>query len=493
MQKFFIDQHGCAKNQVDGELLAAQLSSKENWEQTFEPESADLIVVNSCGFIESAKTESIEAVVSIRQRFPHAKILLAGCLAERYAEELSDSLLEADGFFGNGDLSQVYRVIEPLMAGERPVLRPPQKGVCGGERNLLLSFAGAAFVKITEGCNNRCSFCAIPIIRGSLRSRPAFEILDEIRLLLQKGIYEINLIGQDLAAYGTGENDNVFGNGRTFLPRGTPGALDSNNENAESGLCTLLKEISKIQGTFRLRLLYIHPDHFNDDILPVIKADTRFLPYFDIPFQSGDDATILKMNRTGNEKSYVKIVQKIRSEFPSAALRTTFLAGFPGEDDEAFNRTLDFLKEIAPDWSGCFPYSREEQTPAYNFKARVPKKTANARADALVKAQTQITKERLKLRCNQEYDVLIEEVLPQKDGDEGIAIGRAWFQAPEVDGSVVVSFDQSDEKSAVIRSGRLVRVRVISSGDVDLYGEFIGDSPLNEKIKPSSLSFAQDF
>ncbi len=506
-QKFFIDQHGCAKNQVDGELLISILTQK-NWVQTFSPEEADLIIVNSCGFIESAKTESINAVMSARQMYPKAKILLAGCLAQRYAPELSESLAEADGFFGNGDLDQLYKVVEPLMQGERPVLVPEQKGVCGGNRNMLLSFAGAAYVKITEGCNNRCSFCAIPIIRGELRSRPAQEIIDEIKKLIAQGVYELNLIGQDLAAYGTGRDDNVFGTGRTFLPRGTPGDLSvEGGDNAintseraeekqrESGLCTLLKQISALKGTFRLRLLYIHPDHFNEDILPVMKADSRFLPYFDIPFQSGDDEIIRTMHRVGNQKKYYELINKIRSYFPDAAIRTTFMTGFPGETEEAAENTKEFLKKTRTDWSGCFSYSREDDTPAYGYKKQVPHKFAEKRAAELVEIQAEITREKLRERSGKDYDVLIEEVLSEnpETPDEGIAIGRAWFQAPEVDGSVVVRYDRSNKDECdAVKSGRLVKVHVSSSGDVDLNGDFVADSELNSKIASSSLTFAQD-
>lgn len=515
--RFFIDQHGCAKNQVDGELII-NLLKKQDWEQTFEPGEADLIVVNSCGFIESAKTESINAVMSARQMYPKAKILLAGCLAERYANDLKDDLLEADGFFGNGDLSQIYKVIEPLMKDERPVLVPEQKGVCCGDRNLLLSFKGTAFVKITEGCNNRCSFCAIPIIRGDLRSRKANEIIEEIKDLVSKGVYEINLIGQDLAAYGTGAEDNCFGDGRTKLPNGTPGSevltqtdadgrrlSDEKNicvnqressSDSESGLARLIRMISQIEGVFAVRLLYIHPDHFNEDILPVMKADSRFLHYFDIPFQNGDDAIIKSMNRVGSAKKYKALISKIRATFPDAAIRTTFMAGFPGETDEAFENTKAFLRETATDWSGCFSYSKEDDTPAYSFKKQVPHKIAEKRASELVEIQAEITRERLKTRCGGEYDILIEEVLSQSEEnpDEGLAIGRAWFQAPEVDGSVVVRYDRSNEsENSVVQSGRLVRVKIVSSGDVDLNGDFVCDSPLNAKIaKSDAIEFAQE-
>lgn len=498
--KFFIDQHGCAKNQVDGELIISLLL-KKGYEQIFEPNEADVIIVNSCGFIESAKTESINAVMEARQFYPKAKILLAGCLAERYAKDLKDDLIEADGFFGNGDLDQIYKIIEPLMNGERPVLTPEQKGVCCGDRNLLLSFAGSAFVKITEGCNNRCSFCAIPIIRGELRSRKADEIIAEIKMLIEKGVYEINLIGQDLAAYGTGREDNAFGNGRTFLPKGTPGTVglseEFNEQKRESGLCTLLKMISSIEGTFRIRLLYIHPDHFNEDILQVLKADSRILPYFDIPFQSGDSQIIKKMHRTGSHEKYKELIEKIRSYFPEASIRTTFLAGFPGESDEAAKNTQNFLEEIRTEWSGCFPYSREEDTPADEFENQIDEGIKEKRANALVEIQAKITREKLAERCGKDYDILIEEVLAENPEapEEGIAIGRAWFQAPEVDGSVVVSYDRSNPaENEAVKSGRLVKVHIHSSGDVDLNGDFICDSELNKTIKTKSteLKFAQE-
>ncbi len=498
MTNFFIDQHGCAKNQVDGELIVSLLI-KKGYVQTFNPEQADIIIVNSCGFIESAKTESLNAVISARQMYPKAKILLAGCLAERYADELHENLTEADGFFGNGDIDQLYKVIDPMMAGERPVVVPPQQGVSNGEREMLLSFAGAAYVKITEGCNNHCTYCAIPLIRGQLRSRPAKDIIDEIKMLISEGVYELNLVGQDLAAYGTGVGDNVFGTGRTLLPPGTPGyvglSASADDKTSESALCTLLKQISSLEGTFRVRLLYIHPDHFNADILPVIKNDSRILPYFDIPFQSGDDDIIKQMHRTGNVEQYKSIIKTIRNTFPESAIRTTFLTGFPGETEQAAENSKEFLREIKTDWSGCFPYSKEEGTRAAKMKNPVPEKVAQSRADALVEIQAEITRDSLARRCGKDYDVLIEEVLAQNpdNPDEGLAIGRAWFQAPEVDGSVVVHYDLSDvAQSNAVKSGRLITVHITSSGDVDLNGDFVCDSVLNATINKSKLTFAED-
>ncbi|MBQ5384197.1 MAG: radical SAM protein, partial [Treponema sp.] len=211
-KKFYLDQHGCAKNQVDGEILVTRLENI-GYIKTDEPSHADFIIINSCGFISSAKEESLNAVIDAKKSYPNAKILLAGCLAERYASVLEKELSEADGFFGNGDLSKIDGTVKSLLDGGRPVVVPPQTGVCCGDRNTLLSFKGSAYVKITEGCDNRCTFCAIPIIRGGLRSRKAEDIVQEIKSLIKKGVHEINLIGQDLAAFGAGKSDDVFDDG----------------------------------------------------------------------------------------------------------------------------------------------------------------------------------------------------------------------------------------------------------------------------------------
>ena len=444
MASFFIDQHGCAKNQTDGELLCTYLE-KAGFKFTDNPKKANFIIINSCGFIESAKKESINAVYNARAAYPEAKIILAGCLAERYANDLYESMPELDGIFGNGDLSKITDYMKKVSAAYKKQTRAapqvfPQAGVCAAERTRLFGFKGSAYVKITEGCSNNCSFCAIPLIRGAVRSRPSKEIVDEIKALVATGIYEINLIGQDLAAYS-----------------------DKNN-----GLAELLEKISKVKGNFIVRCLYIHPDHFNLKILEVFKKDKRFVPYFDIPFQSGDDQIIKAMNRKGTAKKYVALVKAIRKELPQAALRTTFLTGFPGETDEAALNTQEFLKKIAPMWSGCFAYSREEGTAAYSFKNRVPVRTAKARATALEQIQTKITRASLEKYIGKELDVLIEEIIAPVE-DEGLAIGRAWFMAPEVDGCVVVRYDADDKaQTDKIQSGIVVKVRILDCTGADL-------------------------
>jgi ribosomal protein S12 methylthiotransferase len=492
-RRFFLDQHGCAKNQVDGELLIGILQ-ETGWVRAAEPEDADLIIVNSCGFIESAKKESIDAVITARTAYPKAKVLLAGCLSERYAEDFKDGFDEADGFFGNGDLSRLPEIVDamfssrPATSTAKPVLVPAQKGVCGGDRPTLLSFPRSAYVKITEGCDNCCSFCAIPIIRGSLRSRPIESITGEIRDLVARGVYEINLIGQDLAAFGTGDGDAV--------DAGASGVIAS-----VSPLARLLAAISSVGGNFRVRLLYIHPDHFPRDILPVMTRDTRFLPYFDIPFQSGDDAIIRAMNRRGSSAIYLELLRDIREAFAAArspygtvALRTTFLVGFPGETDDGFANTARFMADIHSMWSGAFTWSCEEGTPAADMKKRVPKKTAKNRMEALQSLQLGITGEELKVFVGKTVEVLVEELIqehaPGSAGSSGdaasaseadtsdaiavpvsrLALGRAWFQAPEVDGAVVLQFEdnQKDKNGMPIDAGSVVDAFIISVNGVDV-------------------------
>lgn len=467
MTKFYIDQHGCAKNQVDGEILISKLID-DGFEYVENSDDADVIIINSCGFIESAKKESLDAVYNTRAAYPKKKIILTGCLAERYAKLFKESLPEADGIFGNGDLLTISEFVKSVTSSKAKkktlVQVSKQEGVCCYNRKHFMNFKNSAYVKITEGCSNHCTFCAIPLIRGELRSRPVKDVIAEIKALLKQGFFEINLIGQDLAAYGTGVTDNAI----------------FKNTDGSSQLSFLLSEISKLKGNFWIRLLYIHPDHFNADILDCVKKDSRLLAYFDIPFQSGDTQIIHTMNRTGSKESYISLIKKIRKELPDCALRTTLMTGFPGETDEAFANSKEFLEAITPDWSGCFSYSREEDTPAYKFKNRVPKKIAKERAAILEEIQESITASRLKKRINKEYDVLIEELIDGEE-DTSFAIGRGWFQAPDVDGAFVVRYEKDDINAVkAIKPGRVVRVKADRVSGVDIDSYFLKDSELNK-------------
>ncbi len=455
---FYIDLHGCAKNQVDAELITRRLQDK-GWHLVTDAEYADLIVVNTCGFIESAKKESLDAVLSARENYPKAKILMAGCLSERYADVFETDLPEVDGIFGNGDLSKIDALVDKISDGNRPVETYEQKGVCDGKRTNLFDFPRVSYIKITEGCDNYCSFCAIPLIRGRLRSRSIESIVNEIKELHEKGFFEFNLLGQDIAAYGS-EN----------FTKAQQKSFDW-SEIGKSPLAELLEKISALQGDFWVRLLYIHPDHFPRDILPIIKNDSRFLHYFDMPFQSGDDQIITAMNRLGSKDIYEKLVNDVRAALPDAAIRTTFLCGFPGETDEAASNTEYFLKTIRPDWSGCFSYSREEGTASYDMKKRVSAKAAKTRVETLQSAQSIITEEKLQAHVGKTYDVIIEELI---DG-EAVALGRAWFQAPEVDGACVVRYDEDFDDVDKIQPGSIVKVQITGVRGVDVVGNYVKD------------------
>ena len=415
MKKLYMENLGCSKNQVDAETLI-KLLEDDQFERTEDIAQADLIMVNTCGFIESAREESINTFFSLREANPTAKVVLSGCMAQRYAEELRNELPEADAIFGNHDLSKIGEVVRKIFTGDRVVLVPsypaPQQEVY--ERNELLSFPGSAYLKISEGCNHRCAYCAIPLIRGGLRSKDRSIILEEARSLIASGIREINLIAQDLAAYGTDV--------------GTK----------ESQFLSLLEDLVSLEGDFVIRLLYIHPDAFPRELPAFIASHPKVLPYFDIPFQHADTAVLRSMGRTGTQESYLALIQDIRKAVPTAVLRSTILLGYPGEDEKAFAQVLDFLSQAKLDWVGSFLYSREEGTKAFGLRTEREHKKALVRAAAfqeqLQALQAPITQENLSRFVGQACDVLIEELVEGED----LAIGRMYAQAPEVDGLTVV-------------------------------------------------------
>ena len=452
---YYLDPFGCVKNQVDAENMMAALN-RAGWASAENAEDADLVIVNSCGFIESAKKESINAVLGWRKLYPKKKILLAGCLAQRYAKELASELSEADGFFGTDDLSGIVKAAENTMkiasvAGSMPCLRE----IKYGDRPLL-SLPGSAYVKISEGCDNRCSFCAIPIIRGGLKSRSIKEITGECKTLLKRGIKEICLIAQDSGSYG-----------KDFCR--VP--VKESSAALGSGLPALMEALSALKGNFRVRLLYIHPDHFPVSILDIMEQDGRFIPYFDIPFQHGSEKILKAMNRKGNAKTHLELIKTIRARFTDAVIRSTFLTGFPDETEEDFALLLGFQKKARLDWAGCFAYSREEGTAAWGMKDRVAKKTALERKRLVEEQQLEITEKQMDRFVGRVFDVLVEEEFSsgkKEDGEEeNLYLGRLPCQAPEVDGAAVVLSPRPLELGAMIlckviaRAGFDLKVRPV--------------------------------
>jgi ribosomal protein S12 methylthiotransferase len=467
--RYFLDPFGCVKNQVDAENMMALLN-KEGWESVSEAEQADLIIVNSCGFIESAKRESINAVFEWRKLYPGKKILLAGCLAQRYAKYLSETMPEADGFFGVENLLQITQIAVNLVNGKKCATLSRKAKISHnallptGERPLL-SLPGSAYVKISEGCNNRCSYCAIPLIRGGLVSRTIPDILEECNALLDRGIRELCIIGQDIGAFGT---DTV----KTAADVNAAASADTAVKLPE-----LLEAISSLKGKghFWVRLLYIHPDHFPLQIIDLMEKDTRFLPYFDIPFQHSSPRILTAMNRHGNSETYLALLKTIRARLPNAVIRSTFLLGFPGETEEDFAELLDFQEKANLDWLGCFAYSREEGTVAYSMKKRVPVKTAEKRKQIIEERQIPITEKNMNRFVNQNLDVLVEEQIAagKTDADsvssqdnEALWLGRLYCQAPDIDGAAVIV--KSEKSKINPQLGTFVKCKVISRRGFDL-------------------------
>jgi ribosomal protein S12 methylthiotransferase len=432
-RSFYLESLGCAKNQVDSEYLIALLE-RHDLDFTDDPDRADCVIVNTCGFIQSAKEESINTVLGFRERYPKKKILLVGCLALRYWKELEQELGEVDGVWGNiRDPGFPGFVLGLLAPARRPATgQPLVRESDPVERNRLLSFPGSVYIKISEGCGNRCTYCAIPLIRGALNSRGRAEIIRELRSFIDRGIREINLIAQDTTAFGS--------------DRGAPEIID------------LLSEAARLPGDYWLRLLYLHPDHFPEE-LTALCASSRLLPYFDIPFQHASGRILAAMNRRGNADTYAALVDRIRNRLPEAVLRTTFLVGFPGESDADFKQLVDFQNSIQPQWAGVFAYSSEEGTPASKLKPRVPVKIARERKRLLEEQQTVITGRWLDGLTGSTTDVLCEESV----AGENLMLGRAWFQAPEVDGLVVT-------EGLAARPGDVCRVKITARANMDLRG-----------------------
>ena len=432
--KIYIESLGCAKNQVDSEILLAY-AEENGYERTEDPSSADVIVVNTCGFIESAKEESVNTFFSLHEANPEARIILAGCLAERYGHEME--LEEADAIFGNHDLS----AFPDVLAGKTERVFIPEYPDPDRERDdrkELLGFKGSAYLKISEGCNHRCAYCAIPLIRGPLRSRPLEKIVKEAERLISEGVYEINVIAQDLGAYGL----DIYGK-QMFVP--------------------LMDRLSSLDGDFVLRMLYIHPDTFPEGLISLTKERKKILPYFDIPFQHAAVSVLRGMGRTGDRKVYTDLVNSIRSEIPEAVIRTTLMLGFPGEDEEAFEELKRFAEGAEFDWMGSFLYSREEDTPAYDMRGEKEHMKAHKQAAVwqkeLESMQEEITARRLRRFVGHEYDVLIEEKVEGED----LAIGRIYAQAPDVDGLTVVM-------GRNMKEGDIVRAGITNVRGIDLEG-----------------------
>ena len=422
---------GCVKNQVDAEQMLSLLLG-EGYEYTADAAEAEVILVNTCGFIESAKEESIEAIFDMARMKREGKcrvLCVTGCLAQRYEKELLDEIPEIDCLLGVGHQDRLPEMLRSALNGERPhdVRRSNDFLECG---RVLTTPPYTAYVKIADGCDNRCTFCAIPLIRGGYRSRPREAILSEMRALAENGAKEQILIAQDTTRYGIDTGDS---------------------------LANLLREAAGIEGIEWLRVLYMYPDEVTDELLDTMAALPNVAPYLDLPLQHASMRLLPRMNRRGNTETSRRLLKKAREM--GFSLRTTFIVGFPGETDEDFEELMDFTREMAFDRMGAFAYSAEEGTKAAAMPDQVPEEIKQERLDRLMSLQAEISLGRNRVRIGTVAKVLVT------GRETGGYVGRSVLEAPDADG--VIRF-RSEKPLA---EGDFVRVRLTDADEYDLYGE----------------------
>ncbi len=428
---------GCAKNLVDSEvMLKILMDSKYNIVET--PDLADIIIINTCGFIESAKQESINTIIEMGQykNTGKCKILIAtGCLAERYNKELMDELPELDGVLGTGDYKSIDKAINQILKRQKVLLYGNQNNVDIDKLNRYIQPGSyTAYLKIAEGCNNKCTYCAIPSIRGKYRSRRFEEIIKEAQSLAEKGIKEIILIAQDTTMYGK----DLYGEFR--LPK-------------------LLKELVSINGIEWIRLMYTYPDEFSDELISVIASQDKICKYLDIPIQHASDNVLKRMGRRTSKNNIYNLINKLRKEIPNIAIRTSIIVGFPGERKEDFEELLNFIKEVKFDRLGVFTYSKEEGTPSYNMKDHIDCHDKLKRLDIIMSTQMNISLENNTKFIGKNLKVLVEGF------SDGKYFGRSYRDAPEIDGLVYISYNEP------LIIGNYYDIFITKALEYDLLGE----------------------
>ena len=431
---------GCPKNQMDAELMLASLE-QAGYEITADSGYADVVIVNTCGFIADAKQESIENILEFAQLKKEKqikKIIVTGCLAQRYQQELADEIPECDAVLGLGANVDIADVVGRVMAGETVRSFPSRDNWCLDGSRMLTTPHFFAYLRIADGCNNRCTYCAIPNIRGNLRSRSMEHILSEARALVSTGVKELILVAQDTTVYG----QDLYG---------------------ESRLPDLLRELCKIEDLKWIRLLYCYPEHITDDLLTVMATEEKVLNYMDIPLQHAAGPVLKRMNRPGNRETLTDLIHRIRAAVPDITLRTTVMVGFPGETEEDFEELCEFIQEAKFQRLGCFAFSPEEDTPAYKLPDQLPDEVKFARRDIVMEEQSRISDAYNEAQIGKTFTVLVESF----DRYAECWFGRTEGDAPDIDGKVFFTATRP------VQPGDLVEVTVIDTMDWDLIGEMI--------------------
>lgn len=425
---------GCEKNLVDSEMILGFFEKNEA-EITLDINDANVIVINTCGFITSAKQEAINTIFeALDYQENKAKIIVTGCLAQRYLDDLKKEIPEVDLYIPIRDYNNFGNLVKELFNDSKY-----ENQSLNMHNRLLSTPSHLAYLKISEGCNNCCAYCAIPLIRGSFVSRSLEDIVLEFKYLVNSGRKEICLISQDLTKYG----------------------IDINLT-----LDYLLKELVKVEGDYKIRMLYLYPDEITDELIKVVKENDKILPYFDIPVQHGSDKILKWMNRRGNQEFINSLIKKIRNEIPNCVIRTTLIVGFPHESEKDFNILKEFIKLNKFDHLGCFTYSKEEGTTSYKMNNQVPEALKEKRMSEIMEIQRWISLNQNKKYLNNIYDCIIESYDEENDN----YYGRGYMYAPDdIDGTIII---KSNNKLDLYKT---YKVKIVDVDFFDIFGEIVNE------------------
>lgn len=430
---------GCPKNQVDAEHMLA-LMDAEGWEIVDYVDGCDAVIVNTCGFIDDAKKEAIENIldmVELKKEGVISKIIVTGCLAQRYKDEIVKEIPEVDAVIGIGANGDIIKTVEEVMSGVDTIENyPPQCDLPLEGQRILTTPHYWAYLKIGEGCSNRCTYCTIPSIRGNMRSRSMENVIDEAKQLAESGVKELILIAQDTTSYGL----DLYG---------------------ELKLPELLNELCKIDSIEWIRLLYCYPDRITDELIETMKNQEKVVNYIDLPLQHADDKILKAMNRRGDQALIRNVISKLRTEIPDVVIRTTFIVGFPGEGEEEFETLAEFVNEIEFDRLGVFTFSPQEGTPAFDMEDQVDEDIKTRRGEVIMQDQYSIMEEKNNEKIGKTYRVVVEDY----DGYSDSYTGRTYMDAPEIDG--LVKFTSHKD----LDIGDFVEVEIFDVEDYDLIGE----------------------
>ena len=431
---------GCDKNRVDSELILGSIN--KHYEITNDAKEADIIIVNTCGFIESAKQESIDTILEMaeyKNKYKCKMLIATGCLTQRYGDELLELIPEIDILMGVNDYMKLHRLILDFIKDQKRISSATysDEGINEGIR-LLTTKQHTAYVRIAEGCNNFCTYCIIPKIRGKFRSRLEKNILDEVKMLVNNGVKEIILIAQDLTDYGV----DIYG---------------------KRMLHDLISKISKVEGVEWIRLLYCYPEEITDELIEEIARNEKVVKYLDLPIQHISSSVLKQMGRRTNKEAIISKIDTLRNKVPGIALRTSLIVGFPGETDENFEELEKFLEDYKLENVGVFAYSQEEDTPAAKMECQVDEEVKIQRQKKLMAVQREVVKEQNKLKIGNIYDTII-------DGNNGeYYIGRSYEMAPEIDGLIYI------KKEKPLNLGDIVKVKIHDVMEYDLMGEVLDE------------------